>query len=102
MPGRVATFFENLDREAWVRFFVALLGLIFSFAFAIPSTSFRDEGNVLGTAITASLALLTAAVVGIETIPFLARRVDLERLRWNVRYELTREGVAYLFAVVVI
>jgi len=102
VPGRVATLFENLDREAWVRFFVALLGLIFSFAFAVLSTSFRDEGNVLATAIAASLALLTAAVVGIATIPFLARRVALERLRWNVRYELTREGVAYLFAVVVI
>ena len=102
MPNRVATLFENLDREAWARFFVALLGLIFSFAFAILSTSFRDEGNVLGTAITASLALLTAGVVGIATIPFLARRVALERLRFNVRYELTREGVAYILAVIVI
>ena len=102
MQNRVATFFENLDREAWVRFFVALLGLIFSFAFAILSTSFRETGNVLATAITASLSLITAAIVGIATIPFLARRVALERLRFNVRYELTREGVAYLFAVVVI
>ena len=102
MPGRLARFFEEIDREAWVRFFVALAGLIFSFAFALLSTSFRDEGNVVATAITASLSLLTAAMVGIATIPFLARRVALERLRFNVRYELTREGVAYILAVVVI
>jgi len=85
MPGRLARFFEEIDREAWVRFFVALAGLIFSFAFALLSTSFRDEGNVVATAITASLSLLTAAMVGIATIPFLARRVALERLRFNVR-----------------
>ena len=102
MRGSVTRFFEGLDREAWARFFVALLGLIFSFAFAILSSSFRDEGNVLGTAITASLALLTAGIVGIATIPFLARRVALERLRFNVRYELTREGVAYILGVLVI
>jgi len=100
--NNLTRFVEELDGEAWIRFFVALLGLIFSFAFAILSSSFRDEGNLLGTAITASLALLTAAAVGIATIPFLARRVAFERLRFNVRYELTREGVAYILAVLVI
>ena len=102
MLDKLTRFFEGLDREAWIRFFVALLGLIFSFAFAILSSSFRDDGNLLGTAITASLALLTAGVVGIATIPFLARRVAFERLRFNVRYELTREGVAYILGVLVI
>ena len=102
MLNNLTRFVEELDGEAWIRFFVALLGLIFSFAFAILSSSFRDEGNLLGTAITASLALLTAAAVGIATIPFLARRVAFERLRFNVRYELTREGVAYILAVLVI
>jgi uncharacterized protein (DUF58 family) len=98
----VTRFLEELDREAWVRFFVALLGLIFSFAFAVLSSSFRDEGNLIGTAITASLALITAGVVGVATIPFLARRVAFERLRFNVRYELTREGISYIVAVLVI
>ena len=102
MLNNLTRFVEELDGEAWIRFFVALLGLIFSFAFAILSSSFRDEGNLLGTAITASLALLTAAGVGIATIPFLARRVAFEQLRFNVRYELTREGVAYILAVLVI
>ncbi|HVH89475.1 MAG TPA: DUF58 domain-containing protein, partial [Terriglobales bacterium] len=62
----------------------------------------RDEGNVLATAITASLALITAAVVGLATIPFLTKRIAAEHLRFNVRYELTREGIIYLVAVLVI
>ena len=102
MLSRAAKLFSEIDREAWVRFFIALLGLVFSFAFAILSSSFREDGNVLGTAITASLALLTAGIVGLTTVPYLAKRIVVERLRFNVRYELTREGVGYVIAVLVI
>jgi uncharacterized protein (DUF58 family) len=102
LPGKLAKLFAEIDREAWVRFFIALLGLIFSFVFAMLSSSFREEGNVLGTALTASLALLTAGVVGLTTVPYLARRVAFERLRFAVRYEVTREGAAYIVAVLVI
>jgi uncharacterized protein (DUF58 family) len=100
--GRAAKLFQEIDREAWIRFFIALLGLILSFSFAILSSTFRDEGNLFGTAITASLALLTAGVVGLTTIPFLAKRLALERLRFNVRYELTREGLVYILFVLVL
>ena len=66
------------------------------------STAFRNEGNVIATAITASLALLTAGIVGIATVPYLAKRAALERLRFAMRYELTREGAIYLVACLVI
>ena len=99
---RLKSFFAEIDAEAWTRFFIALLGLLFSFAFAVLSTSFREEGNVLATAITASLALITAVVVGLATIPFLTKRIAAEHMRFNVRYELTREGIIYLIAVLVI
>lgn len=102
MLSKAAKLFAEIDREAWARFFIALLGLVFSFTFAILSSSFREDGNVLGTAISASLALLTAAVVGLTTVPYLARRVAFERLRFHVRYELTREGVGYVVAVLII
>ena len=102
MRNSFRKFVCTIDAEAWLRFLIALLGLIFSFAFAILSTSFRDQGNVTGTAITASLALITAVVVGFATIPFLARRIAAEHTRFNVRYELTREGIIYLISVVVI
>jgi hypothetical protein len=92
----------EIDREAWVRFFIALLGLVFSFVFAMLSSSFREAGNVLGTALTASLALLTAGVVGLTTVPYLAKRVAFERMRFSVRYELTREGAAYVVSILVV
>jgi uncharacterized protein (DUF58 family) len=93
---------SSLDREAWTRFFIGLGGLVIAFASAMLSTAFRDEGNVLATAITASLALITAGVVGVTTIPYLAKRVALERLRFAMRYELTREGLIYLIACIII
>ncbi|MBV9144731.1 MAG: DUF58 domain-containing protein [Acidobacteria bacterium] len=102
MLNKLIRIFAEVDREAWVRFSIALLGLIFSFAFALLSSSLRDEGNLLGTAITASLALLTAGIVGVTTVPYLARQVSFERFRFSVRYDFTREGIAYtLFALVV-
>jgi uncharacterized protein (DUF58 family) len=100
--NRAAKLFSEIDREAWARFFIALLGLVFSFAFALLSSSFREDGNVLGIAVTASLALLTAGIVGLTTVPYLAKRIVVERLSFNVRYELTREGVGYVIAVLVI
>jgi len=100
--SRLLRVFAEVDHEAWIRFFVALLGLVFSFAFAILSSSFREEGNVLGTAVTASLALLTAGVVGLATVPYLAKRVAFERTRFAVRYELTREGIVYVLSILVI
>jgi uncharacterized protein (DUF58 family) len=102
MFRRLANIFAEIDREAWIRFFAALLGLVFSMAFAILSSSFREEGNVLATGITASLALLTAAAVGITSVPYLAKRVAFEGLRFKVRYEPTGEGAAYIAVVTII
>lgn len=93
---------SSLDREAWTRFFIGLGGLIIAFSSAMLSTAFREEGNVIATAITASLALLTAGIVGVAIVPYLARRAALERLRFAMRYELTREGAIYLIACIVI
>jgi hypothetical protein len=93
---------RSLDREAWTRFFIGLGGLIIAFSSAMLSTAFREEGNVVATAITASLALLTAGIVGVAIVPYLAKRAALERLRFAMRYELTREGAIYLIACIVI
>jgi uncharacterized protein (DUF58 family) len=102
MLSKTSQFLSEIDREAWLRFFVALVGLVFSFGFALLSSSFREEGNILGTGITASLALLTAGIVGLATVPFLAKRVAFERFRFSVRYELTREGILYIISVLII
>jgi uncharacterized protein (DUF58 family) len=57
---------------------------------------------MLATAIFASSALFLAAVVGVTTVPYLARRVAATRVREALHYELTREGMVYLGTALVI
>ena len=100
--ARWRSLIERIDSQAWVRFFLALAGLALAFAAALYSTIFRDQGNLLATAIAASLALMLAALVGITTVPYLARRVSLPRLRERFIYEGTREGAAFIILALVI
>ena len=92
----------HVEKEVWVRFFAALAGLTLAFGAAIFSTVTRQAGNVLATAILASLALLLAGLVGLATVPYLARRVALHRVREAFDYDVTREGMIYLGIVLVI
>jgi uncharacterized protein (DUF58 family) len=102
MLSLVKSFWANLDGEAWLRFFLAIAGLALAFAAAVFSSAARESGNMLATAIFASLALFLAAVVGITTVPYLARRVAAARVREALHYELTREGMVYLGVALVI
>jgi len=92
----------NLDREAWLRFLLALAGLALAFAAAVFSSAASEAGNVAATAVFASVALFLAGLVGALTVPYLARRVVLARVREAMHYKFTREGVAYLVAVLII
>ena len=65
----------------WVRFLVAIFGLMLAFGAALFSTVSRESGNVWGTIILASAALLLATFVGLTTVPYLARRVVAARVR---------------------
>jgi uncharacterized protein (DUF58 family) len=87
---------SGLEREAWIRFFGAVAGLSLAFAAALFSTIFRQEGNVVATAVAASLALLIAGVVAVTSVPYLARRVAVARMRDAFDYDVTREGMVYL------
>ncbi|HLH08899.1 MAG TPA: DUF58 domain-containing protein [Terriglobales bacterium] len=92
----------GLDREAWIRFFLALIGLAMAFGAALLSTITRQEGNLWATAILASAALLLAAWVGATTVPYLARRVSVLHVRDALDFDVTREGLLYVGMVVVI
>lgn len=92
----------SIDREAWQRFFLAVAGLALAFTAAVFSSVARERGSVLATTIFAATALLLAGVVGLLTVPFLARRVAAARMKDAFDYELTREGMAYLCVVLVI
>jgi uncharacterized protein (DUF58 family) len=88
--------------EIWVRFLLALVGLALAFAAALFSTVSRESGNVWTTVILAATALLLAALVGLATVPYLARRVMVERFRDAIDYDVTRAGVVYILITLVI
>ncbi|MGH9579796.1 MAG: DUF58 domain-containing protein [Terriglobales bacterium] len=102
MLDELKSLLRGVEREAWIRFFIAIAGLGVAFAAAVFSTVYREAGNVAGTAIAASAALLIAGVVALTTVPYLARRVALERVRDAFDYDVTREGVVYLVVALII
>lgn len=103
--SRLARVGEILRLEAvdlWVKFLLALLGLGLAFAAALFSTVSRESGNVWATLILASAALILATLVGLATVPHLARRVVVARLRDVVDYEVTRAGIVYVISTLLI
>ncbi len=93
---------KSSTKEVWVKFALALLGLGLAFAAALFSTTSGEAGNLWASVALASLALLLAAFVGLVTVPYLARRVAVERLRESFDYEVTRAGVVYVLVTLVI
>jgi len=94
--------FSGFEREAWVRFFLALFGLTLAFGCAVLSTVTRRAGNVIATGVFASLALLLAGLIAITTVPYLARRVAISRVRDAFDYDVPRQGVVYMLLVLVV
>ncbi len=101
-PLRWTQWLQSASGEVWLRFLLALVGLGLAFAAALFSTVSRDAGNLWATVILASVSLLLAAFVGLVTVPYLARRVALERLRETFDYEVTGVGVVYALVTLVI
>src|ERR1039457_656926 len=88
--------------QVWVRFLLALIGLMLAFAAALFSTVAREAGNIWGMIILALAALLLATFVGLTTVPYLARRVVATRVREAMDYDVTRAGFIYILISVVI
>jgi uncharacterized protein (DUF58 family) len=88
--------------EVWIKFLLAMLGLVLAFGAALFSTASGEAGHLWASVILASIALLTAAFVGLVTVPYLARRVALERLRQTLQYEVTKAGVVYVLVTLII
>jgi uncharacterized protein (DUF58 family) len=86
----------------WLRFLVAIVGLALAFAAALFSTVLGESGNLWATIILASAALVLAALVGVTTVPYLARQVVASRIRDAMDYDVTRAGVTYIVITVVI
>src|SRR5258708_39872069 len=88
--------------EVWMRFLLALLGLILAFAAALFSTVARESGSLWTTVILASIALTLAVVMGLTTVPYLARRVAGGRGRDGFNYDVTGVGIIYVVSVLLI
>src|SRR2546427_10405200 len=88
--------------EVWVRFLLAIAGLILAFAAALFSSVARESGNLWATLILASAALLLATIVGLTTVPYLARRVAAVCIRDAFDYDVTRVGIIYVATVLLI
>ena len=88
--------------EVWLRFLLAIVGLCLAFAAALFSTVSRESGNLWATLVLASAALLLATLVGLTTVPYLARRVAGARVRDILDYDVTRAGIIYVLVVIMI
>ena len=98
-----ASLFPRLGlSQIWVRFLLAIAGLMLAFGAALFSTILGESGNLWGTIILASSALLLAIFVGLTTVPYLARRVVASRVREAMDYDVTRAGLIYILISVVI
>ncbi|HLY59490.1 MAG TPA: DUF58 domain-containing protein [Terriglobia bacterium] len=96
------TWLAGFDRAAWIRFFLALFTLTFSFFLALLSGALNQTGHhALGPA-CAALSLLLAGIIAVKVVPFLARRTALERWVMKIEYEFTREGAVYLMVIAII
>jgi uncharacterized protein (DUF58 family) len=88
--------------EVWVRFLLAIVGLVLAFAAALFSTVSRESGNLWATLILASAALLLAVIVGLTTVPYLMRRVTAARMRDALEYHVTGVGIGYVVCIVLL
>jgi len=100
--ARLLRFLHITIPEVWMRFLLAIIGLVLAFAAALFSTVSREAGNLWATLVLASAALVLAVIVGLTTVPYLARRVAAARLRDALDYDVTRIGVAYVVVVLLI
>src|SRR6202790_4733130 len=95
--------FLHLDiPEVWVRFLLAIVGLTLAFGAALFSTVSRESANLWATLVLASAALLLAVIVGLTTVPYLARRVAGAGIRDAFDYDVTKVGIVYVAIVLVI
>lgn len=94
--------FAEINGVSVVRGLLAVVGLFVAFVAALLSTVAAESGQAWASIIFASSSLLLAGVVGILTVPLLARRVMAARMNEVLRYDLTRQGVVYLVLTLVI
>jgi uncharacterized protein (DUF58 family) len=92
----------GVDRTAWRRFFLALLGLTLALFLALYATGLSQSGKYMPAAVVAAFSLVLTGLVAVRVVPGLARRTALQHWMARVEYKFTREGAVYLAMIVVI
>lgn len=96
---------EGRDRRNplnWKRILGAGVGLAASFFLALDATALEQHGRFRLGALLAGTALLVAAIAAITVLPGLVKRTVFGRWMSRTRFELTREGAAYLLIILLI
>ncbi len=94
--------FRAPERAALRNFLIAMLALSFALGLALFSAAVASQGRLLLAAVTGIGALALAAWVGITIVPSMARRTSLRWIAYQIDYKLTRDGMIYLFGVLIL
>jgi uncharacterized protein (DUF58 family) len=86
----------------WRNFGIAMLVLTFALFIALFSATAAQEGRFWLAAGSTVVSLGLAAWVAVVIVPALAKRTSLRWLIYQIDYRLTREGIIYLVAVLVL
>lgn len=95
-------YWRGRDRLGWRNFAVALLVLGVAMVVALFSAAVAQQGRVLLASVTTVIALGMSAWVAITIVPALAKRSSLRWIAYQVDYRLTRDGIIYLAAILVL
>jgi uncharacterized protein (DUF58 family) len=86
----------------WKSFLSSIGLLTIAMLSALYSSSATKDGRILGSAISAFIALAIAILVALKFVPRLARGVDWAWLPFSTHYHVTKEGWLYFGAVIIV
>ena len=93
---------SGAELAGWRSFLLAMLVLFAAFGLAMYSGAAAQSG-AQWTAVTAAIvALGLAGWVAFRIVPVLARRTPLRWLAYQINYRVTRTGIVYLGAILVV
>jgi uncharacterized protein (DUF58 family) len=98
----VGRWWRGLDHIGWRSFGIAMLALSGALILALFSAAVAQVGRFILAAVTAALSLGLAGWVGVTIVPVLARRSSLRWIAYQIDYRLTRGGIVYLTAVLIL
>jgi uncharacterized protein (DUF58 family) len=98
-PARTAA---DADHTGWRTFFTAMAALAAALLLALYSRVAAENGEVWAAGLTALSALAIAGWVAARLVPRLARRTSLRWLAMRMDYRVTRGGLLYIGAVLVL